>query len=79
VESQSMSTILKIGMLAASTVIMSFPSSRAVAITAEVAKECRELALKEHPRRGVGTAYAAAERQTYQECVAKHESKDKKQ
>lgn len=41
------------------------------AISAELAKKCRELAIKAHPPAPVGTPYAAAERQYYLDCIAK--------
>jgi hypothetical protein len=41
------------------------------AISAELAKKCREMAIKAHPPAPVGTPYAAAERQYYLDCVAK--------
>jgi len=42
------------------------------AISAELAKKCRELAIKAHPPAPVGTPYAAAERQYYLDCIAKN-------
>ena len=55
---------------------MSTPAS---AITAEVAKKCRELAIKEHPYQLPGTKanYAEAERQYFRSCVSKETTKQK--
>ena len=42
------------------------------AITVELAKRCRELAIKAHPPQPAGTkAYAKSERDFFHECVSK--------
>lgn len=48
-------------------------SGPASAITAELAKKCRELAIKAQPYRRAGTAQgtAQAERDYYRDCIAK--------
>ena len=41
-------------------------------ISAELAKKCRVLAIKAHPTERAGTtAYAQAQREYFQECIAK--------
>ena len=41
-------------------------------ISAEVAKKCRALAIKAHPTERAGTTpYAQAQREYFQECIAK--------
>jgi hypothetical protein len=41
-------------------------------ITAELAKKCRELAIKAHPTERAGTTpYAQAQREYFQQCIAK--------
>jgi hypothetical protein len=46
----------------------------AAALSAEVAKKCREQAVKAHPPQRAGTkAYAQAERDAFRDCVAKEE------
>jgi hypothetical protein len=41
-------------------------------ISAELAKKCRELAIKAHPTERAGTTpYAQAQRQYFQDCIAK--------
>jgi hypothetical protein len=48
-------------------------SDKAVAISAELAKTCRALAIKAHPTQPAGsrTASGEAQRRYFQECVAK--------
>ena len=47
-------------------------ASPAVAISVDLAKKCREMAIKAHPPESPGTkAYAQAERDFFRECVAK--------
>jgi len=49
------------------------PVSPAVAISVEVAKKCRDLAIRAHPPEPAGTkAYAQAERDFFRQCVAKN-------
>jgi hypothetical protein len=41
-------------------------------VSAELAKKCREMAVKAHPPQPAGTSpYAAAQRDYFRECVAK--------
>ena len=49
------------------------PSNNAAPITAELAKTCRELAIKAHPTEVAGSkaASAQAQREYFKECVAK--------
>jgi hypothetical protein len=48
-------------------------ASPAVAITADLAKKCREMAIKAHPPTQAGsTPYAAAERDYFRECISKN-------
>jgi hypothetical protein len=45
----------------------------ALAITPELAKKCRAMAIKAHPPSPAGTnPYAQAERQYYNECISKN-------
>jgi hypothetical protein len=48
-------------------------SSQAAAISAELAKKCRGMAIKAHPPTQIGTTpYAAAERDFFRDCVSKN-------
>jgi hypothetical protein len=48
-------------------------ASPAAAISVELAKKCREMAIKAHPPQLAGTKpYAQAERDVFHECVAKN-------
>lgn len=47
-------------------------ASPAFAISADLAKKCRDMAIKAHPPGQVGTAYAQAERDYFRECIAKN-------
>jgi hypothetical protein len=48
---------------------------RAEALTAELARKCRDLAIKAHPPKPAGTnPYAEAEREFFNACVAKNGS-----
>ena len=49
------------------------PSNNAAPITAELAKTCRELAIKAHPTEVAGSKAASgqAQRDYFKECVAK--------
>ena len=41
-------------------------------VSAELAKKCREMAVKAHPTQLAGTSpYAAAQREYFRECIAK--------
>ena len=53
-------------------------SGPAPAITAEIAKKCRDLAIKVQPYRRAGTAQgtAQAERDYYRDCIAKEGKMD---
>ena len=47
-------------------------ASPAVAISADLAKKCRELAIKSHPPEPAGTKpYAQAERDFFRNCISK--------
>lgn len=47
-------------------------ASPAMAISADLAKKCRELAVKSHPPAPAGTApYAQAERDFFRDCISK--------
>jgi len=60
-------------MLAAQIFILS-AGSPAAAITADLAKKCREMAVKAHPppKPAGNRAYAQAERDFFRECVSKN-------
>jgi hypothetical protein len=48
-------------------------SPPAAAISADLAKKCRDMAIKAHPPAEVGTTpYAAAERDFFRDCVSKN-------
>jgi hypothetical protein len=53
-------------------------SGPALAITAELARKCRDLAVKAQPYRRAGSAQgtAQAEREYYRQCIAKEGKKD---
>jgi hypothetical protein len=60
--------------LALTLVALTLSAEPAVAISAAVAKKCRELAVKAHPPQPAGkAAYAQAERDFFRDCVAKEE------
>ena len=47
--------------------------SPAVALSADLAKKCREMAIRAHPPAPAGTkAYAQAEREFFRSCIAKN-------
>jgi len=47
-------------------------ASPATAISADVAKRCREMATKAHPPEPAGTkGYAQAERDSFRDCISK--------
>ena len=46
-------------------------SKTAGPISAELAKKCRALAIKAHPTERAGRAYAQAQRDYFQACIAK--------
>jgi hypothetical protein len=51
--------------------------SPSFAITAELAKKCRDLAIAAHPTQLAGTsAYAAAQRDFFNQCVVKNGDMD---
>jgi hypothetical protein len=51
-------------------VVLAAPSP-AAAVTADLAKRCREMAVKAHPPKAPGSKpYAQAEREYFRECVA---------
>jgi hypothetical protein len=48
-------------------------ASPAAAITADLAKKCRDMAVKAHPPTVAGsTPYAAAERDYFRDCISKN-------
>ena len=50
-------------------------ASPAIAISADIAKKCREMAIKSHPSARAGTApYAQAERDFFRDCISKSEN-----
>jgi hypothetical protein len=53
--------------------VLALPSRPASAITAELAKKCRALAIKAHPPQPAGTKTGAeqAQRDYYRDCIAK--------
>jgi hypothetical protein len=61
----------KAAMLGVVTIALTTASAQA--ITADLAKKCREMAIKAHPTLPAGspTGYAAAQRSFFNECVAK--------
>jgi hypothetical protein len=47
-------------------------ASPAIAISADVAKRCRDMAIKAHPPEPAGTkGYAQAERDSFRDCISK--------
>jgi len=62
-----------VGLILATVVALSVASAPAPAITAELAKKCRALAIKAHPYHPPGqkSGTAQAERDYFQQCVAK--------
>jgi hypothetical protein len=62
-------------LLAAATImtIVTIVPGRSEPPTAEIAKECRDLAIKAHPRTlpGAGHGSAKAQRDYFQDCVSK--------
>lgn len=61
-------------LIAVATVIgLTSSALRAEAPTAELARKCRDLAIKAHPPKPAGTnPYAQAEREFFNACVAKN-------
>jgi hypothetical protein len=59
------------------------PSSHAqqaqqVSVSAEIAKKCREMAVKAYPTQPAGSSpYAAAQREYFRQCIAKGGNMDK--
>jgi hypothetical protein len=54
--------------------VLAVPSRPASAITAELAKRCRELAIKAHPPQPAGTKIGTeqAQRDYYRDCITKN-------
>ena len=53
---------------------LALSAAPAAAITAEVAKKCREVAVRAHPPQPAGTKnFAQAEREAFRDCVAQEE------
>lgn len=51
--------------------VLIFPASPASAISVELAKKCRAVAIKAHPPQTAGTkSYAAAERDFFNRCIS---------
>jgi hypothetical protein len=70
-----MRKILNVGASAivAVQILTLFAPAPAVAISADLAKKCRAMAIKAHPPARPGTKpYAQAERDFFSECVAKN-------
>lgn len=70
-----MREILNVSALAivAVLILTLFAPAPAVAISADLAKKCREMAIKAHPPAPAGTKpYAQAERDFFRDCVAKN-------
>jgi hypothetical protein len=59
--------------LAVTIQILLSSASPAAAVSADLAKKCRQMAVKAHPREVAGTnPYAQAERSFFRECVSKN-------
>jgi hypothetical protein len=62
---------------AAALEVLLLSASPAFAITVELAKKCRTLAIAAHPTQLAGaSAYAAAQRDFFNQCVAKNGDMD---
>jgi hypothetical protein len=63
--------------LLVSVFLAGFAASDAFAISADLAKKCREMAIKTHPpvRAGTAKGTAGAQREYFQNCIA-NEGKD---
>jgi hypothetical protein len=58
--------------------LTSSPAQQAQQVSAELAKKCREMAVKAHPTQPAGTlAYAEAQREYFRQCIAKGGNMDK--
>jgi hypothetical protein len=69
--------LIAIAAVAAALEVLLLLVSPAFAITAELAKKCRDLAIAAHPTQLAGTsAYAAAQRDFFNQCVAKNGDMD---
>ena len=65
--------------LALTLVGLALAAAPAAAITAEVAKKCRQVAVKAYPPRPAGTKnYAQSERDAFRDCVAQEEKQQPK-
>ena len=60
--------------------LLAVPAFAAPPPTAEVAKMCRQLAIKEHPTRRPGsrTGYEQAQREYFRDCIEKNSKEQKK-
>jgi hypothetical protein len=68
---------ISIGVIAVTLQVLMLSASPAFAITAELAKKCRDLAIIAHPTQPAGTtAYAAAQRDFFDQCIAKNGDMD---
>jgi hypothetical protein len=65
--------LIALAAAAAALQILPLSVSPSFAITAELAKKCRALAIAAHPTQLAGaSAYAAAQRDFFNQCVAKN-------
>lgn len=65
--------LIILALAAAALQILLLSVSPSFAITAELAKKCRALAIAAHPTQLAGaSAYAAAQRDFFNQCVAKN-------
>jgi hypothetical protein len=67
-------TLVTVAALTIPAHIMGSATSPAVAISVELAKKCRDMAIKAHPPPSSlgGKAYAQAERSFFSECVSRN-------
>jgi hypothetical protein len=64
--------------IVAAALTSSFAQHQAQQVSAELAKKCREMAVKAHPTQLAGTSpYAAAQRAYFRQCIAKGGNMDK--
>ena len=65
-------TVVAAVMVLVQVLILS-PVPSVAAISADLAKKCREMAIKAHPPKPAGTkAYAQEERDFFRECISKN-------
>jgi hypothetical protein len=64
--------------IVAAVLTPSFAQQQTQQVSAELAKKCREMAVKAHPTQLAGTSpYAAAQRAYFRQCIAKGGNMDK--